>query len=103
MHQVISKAVTGSKHLSKQQLKLWTQDSVKYVCTRNFASVKTKLNKLRTASFPCTKISFPLRISSVNVTKSAGHADLVTFTEEILNGKLNFLCSLLCLGNLTKE
>ena len=32
------------------------------------------------------KWSFPLRISSVNVTKSAGN--LVTFTEEILNGKL---------------
>ena len=35
------------------------------------------------------KWSFPLRISSVNVIKS----DLVTFTEEILNGKLRFLCS----------
>ena len=34
------------------------------------------------------KWSFLLRISSVNVTKSA--ADLVTFTEEILNGKLRF-------------
>ena len=32
------------------------------------------------------KMKFPLRISSVNV-------DLVTFTEEILNGKLHFLCS----------
>ena len=39
----------------------------------------------------CTKKwSFPLRISSVNVT-----SDLVTFTEEILNGKLHFLCSAL--------
>ena len=37
------------------------------------------------------KWSFPLRISSVNVTKSAT-TDLVTFTEEILNGKLHFLC-----------
>ena len=35
------------------------------------------------------KWSFPLRISSVNVTT----ADLVWFTEEILNGKLHFLCS----------
>ena len=34
------------------------------------------------------KRSFPLRISSVNAT-----AGLVTFTEEILNGKLHFLCS----------
>ena len=31
--------------------------------------------------------------SSVNVAKSAGTADLVTFTEEILKGKLHFLCS----------
>ena len=37
------------------------------------------------------KRGFPLRISSVNVTKFP--ADLVTFTEEILNGKLYFLYS----------
>ena len=42
----------------------------------------------------CTKNgSFPSSISSVNVTKSEVFlADLVTFTEEILNGKLHFLC-----------
>ena len=34
--------------------------------------------------------SFSLRISSVNVTKSAGNCGLVTFTEEILNEKLHF-------------
>ena len=39
------------------------------------------------------KLSFPLRISSVKVTKSAGFVDLVTFTEEILNGKFHFMCS----------
>ena len=39
------------------------------------------------------KWSFPLRISSVNVTKSAETADLVTFTEEMINGTLHFLCS----------
>ena len=41
------------------------------------------------------KWRFPLRISSVNVTKSANPetANLVTLTEEILNGKLHFLCS----------
>ena len=33
------------------------------------------------------KLSFPLRISSVNMTKSA---DLIAFTKEILNGKLHF-------------
>ena len=38
----------------------------------------------------CTqKWSFPLIISLVNVTKSTG---LITFTEEILNRKLYFLC-----------
>ena len=39
------------------------------------------------------KWSFPLRISSVNVTNPQETADLVTFTEEILHGKLHFLCS----------
>ena len=42
------------------------------------------------------KIKFPLRISSVNVTKSAGNmksVDLVTFTEEILNRNFHFLFS----------
>ena len=38
-------------------------------------------------------LSFPLRISSVNMTKSAVFCDLVTFTEEILNGKLHLLCN----------
>ena len=38
------------------------------------------------------KLSFPLRIPSVNPTKSAVSTDLVTFTEEILNGKIHFLC-----------
>ena len=32
-------------------------------------------------------MKFSIRISSVNVTKSAVPADLVTFTEEILNEK----------------
>ena len=36
-----------------------------------------------------TKKGFPLKTSSVNVIT----ADLVTFTEEILDGKLHFLCS----------
>ena len=37
------------------------------------------------------------KVSSVTVTKSADFdetADLVTFTEDILNGKHHFLCSL---------
>ena len=40
-----------------------------------------------------TKMIFPLRNSSVNVTKSTGNSDLVTLTEEILNIKLHFLYS----------
>ena len=39
------------------------------------------------------KKSFPLRISSVNVTKSAGNWGLVAFTEEIHNGRLHFFCA----------
>ena len=37
--------------------------------------------------------SFPLKISSVNVTKFTVSCGFVTFTEEILNEKLHFLCS----------
>ena len=39
------------------------------------------------------KWSFPLRISSINVTKSIGNCG---FTEEILNEKLHFLSSIYC-------
>ena len=39
------------------------------------------------------KQNFPLRISSVNVAKPHLTEDLVTFTEEILNGKVHFLCN----------
>ena len=39
------------------------------------------------------KLCFPLWISSLNVTKSAGNCRLVTFTKELLNGKLPFLCT----------
>ena len=37
--------------------------------------------------------SFPIRISSAIVTISTGNCGCVTFTEEILNKKLLFLCS----------
>ena len=47
-----------------------------------------RISKINTAQ------SFPLRISSVNVTKSTENCgNLITFTEEILNGKILFLCS----------
>ena len=39
------------------------------------------------------KCSFPLRISSVNVSKSAVSCGFVRFTDKIVNGKLYFLCN----------
>ena len=36
------------------------------------------------------KMKFSIKISSVNVTNSQFPADLVTFTGEMLNGKLHF-------------
>ena len=56
--------------------------------------------KRMSAEFCCGSINhcrkkkwFPLRVSSVYVTKSAVSWDLATFIEEILNQKLQFLCS----------
>ena len=65
--------------------------------------VKKKREKL--SYFPNSlhkKWSFPLRIVSVNVIKSQETPDLVTFIEEILNGKLNFLHSEFFLKRITK-
>ena len=42
------------------------------------------------------KISFPLKIFSVNMTKSVFLADLVTITKEILNGNLHFRAVPVC-------
>ena len=39
--------------------------------------------------------SFPLRISSVNVTKSAGNCGFGHIYSKIFNGKLHFLCSVI--------
>ena len=39
------------------------------------------------------KWSFQLKISSVNVTKSPGNCGFGHISEEMLNGKLHFLCS----------
>ena len=39
------------------------------------------------------KWSFPWKLSSVNVTKSVWPVNVVTFNEEILNGKIHFLSS----------
>ena len=53
------------------------------------------MNSDHKTSTTAKKWGFPLSISSVNVTKSAGSCRLVTFTNEILNGKHHFLCSVL--------
>ena len=63
--------------------------------TENYKPMKIMVclqNKL--AIYPLhKKWSFPLKISSVNVTKQQFSTDLVTFTEEILIGKLQIFCS----------
>ena len=46
--------------------------------------------RMRLFTTQLKKRKFPLRISLVNQQETA---DLVTFTEEILSGKLHFLCS----------
>ena len=38
------------------------------------------------------KWSFPLSVSSVNVTNSQESSGLLTFNQKILDGKLHFLC-----------
>ena len=71
--------------------------------------LKLSLNKFKCKTF--TKLhkkwSFSLRISSVNVTNPQETVNLVTFTEEIFNGKLQFLCMDLyfmkCSKNYTKN
>ena len=49
------------------------------------------------------KWKFPLRISSVNMTKSLETSDLVTLTEEIFIGKLHFLCRERYYGNFCQK
>ena len=60
-----------------------------------FAALQSALPQVVNISLH-KKWSFPLRISSVNMAKSAS-SDLVTFTEEIFNGKLRFFVQ--CLNN----
>ena len=56
--------------------------------------IAEKVNSIVTELFARGwRLNFPLRISSVNVTNPYYPADLDTFTEEILNWKLHFLCS----------
>ena len=42
------------------------------------------------------KMKFSIKDSSVNVTKLSGNCGFGHFVEEILNGKLHFLCNGMC-------
>ena len=67
------------------------------------AVTSLKLKSLKTLKIhTAKKLSFQLRISSVNVTKSVVSCGFVTFTEETLNGKLYFLCSNMHLRKVTQ-
>ena len=63
---------------------LWKATSELFF-VNNFSLVHLSRGQFHPNYSPVKKWSFPLRISSVNVTTSAFPADLVTFTEEILN------------------
>ena len=68
-----------------------TKSKTKVNLHRKFVREGYRWNRFSTNTLH-KKWSSPLRISSVNVTKSA----VSTFTEEILKGKLYFLCSDTC-------
>ena len=68
----------------RKTLDLFFQIVNNYTGLKSFDSTHIKDTSLH------KKWNFPLRISSVNMTKS----DLVTFTEETFNGKLHFLFSI---------
>ena len=60
-------------------------------CSPNFKNSFKNICTIKSATQTLhIKWSFPLRIFSVNVTTAA---NVITFTEQILNGKLHFLCS----------
>ena len=57
-----------------------------YLCQQKATDLGFTLHKKR---------RFPLRVSSVNVIKSALPSDLVAFTDQILNRKLHLMCSVI--------
>ena len=64
-----------------------------FVCKFTFSEKRDlnfPLKVFRRVFYAAQRWSFPWRISSINLTKTAY---LVLFTEEILNGKIHFLCS----------
>ena len=58
-----------------------------------FLFSKGEFHCLKSRFVATQKMKFSIKISSVDVTKSQLSAYLVTLTEEILNRKLHFLCS----------
>ena len=74
--------------LKKSLMENFMFSAVLFSCMSKSADVITLCEKSLHKNW-----SFSLRISPVTVTKYAETADLVTFTGEIFNGKLHFLCS----------
>ena len=91
--------------LPKIQYFFWLNDSIcnfnklntskiKYILEISKSGIRSQiLLRFKNLLLLHKKWSFPLRISPVNMTKSTGNCGLVTFTEEILDRKLHFLCS----------
>ena len=70
-------------------------------CSYKFWKTNELLNIIiANINFTAQKWNFPLRISSVNVTKSAGNCAFVHIYWRNPNEKLYFLCSV-CLNNLS--
>ena len=77
--------ITSAKQISNK-LKRYSSESYK----------NKQQDEIQSAWFHYIKNNFfQLKISLVNVTKPQLPADLITFYEETLNGKLHFLCSAL--------
>ena len=100
----VNNAFRYGKTTEFQYVSLWTRNlkwtkisfSCKYMTSYKFLSwnIWSRSNHSHFSSHCTKKLSFPLRISSVNVTRPQFSANLVTFTES-LNGILHFLCSVL--------
>ena len=79
-------------HWSKENIKWWKNNLEQCIFPiEQQGGIFIKgFNPSLPESFTAKKKSFPLKLSSVNVTKSKS---AVSFTEEILNGNFHFLCS----------
>ena len=75
-------------HLQAVELKFYLKTTLSLVFPKGLENLRTPNTTQKLTLHK--KISFYLRISSIKLT-----ADLVTFIEEILNGKLHFLSSVM--------